>query len=101
MSRAFILSITLGFCVLAHAETVRPNVLFTISDELTAEALSCYGNVQSKTPNIDRLANAGIQFNRAYTHYPICGPTRAAFQLLISRDRHRSLGMMAVAQQRM
>lgn len=55
-----------------------PNVLFIISDDLTAEALSCYGNVQSKTPHIDQLAREGVRFTRAYCQYPICGPSRAA-----------------------
>ena len=35
------------------------NVLFIISDDLTATALSCYGNEVCKTPNIDRLADRG------------------------------------------
>lgn len=55
-----------------------PNVLFIISDDLSAEALSCYGNKQCQTPNIDRLAKRGIQFNRAYCQYPVCGPSRAS-----------------------
>lgn len=55
-----------------------PNVLFIISDDLTAEALSSYGNLQSRTPNIDRLASQGVRFTRAYTQYPLCGPSRAA-----------------------
>lgn len=55
-----------------------PNVLFIISDDLSAESLSCYGNKQCKTPHIDRLAKRGIQFNRAYCQYPVCGPSRAS-----------------------
>lgn len=69
-------------CVLSvgvlPALTEQPNVLFIISDDLSAEALSCYGNLQSTTPNIDRLAEGGIRFSRAYSQYPICGPSRAA-----------------------
>jgi len=56
----------------------RPNVVFIISDDLSAEALACYGNTQCKTPNIDRLAERGMKFTRAYTQFPICGPSRAA-----------------------
>lgn len=65
-------------CVAPCAMAAQPNVLFIISDDLTAEALSCYGNVQSRTPNIDRLASQGVRFTRAYTQYPVCGPSRAA-----------------------
>lgn len=56
----------------------KPNVLFIISDDLTAEALACYGNTQCQTPNIDAIAKRGVQFSRAYTQYPVCGPSRAA-----------------------
>ena len=56
----------------------RPNILFIISDDLTASALSCYGNRQCQTPNIDRLAAEGTRFTRAYCQFPVCGPSRAA-----------------------
>jgi iduronate 2-sulfatase len=54
------------------------NVLFIISDDLTAEALSCYGNTVSQTPRIDALAEQGTRFTRAYCQYPVCGPSRAS-----------------------
>ncbi|MEX1121174.1 MAG: sulfatase-like hydrolase/transferase, partial [Balneolales bacterium] len=45
----------------------KPNVLFIISDDLTATAISSYENNLAQTPNIDRLASEGVQFNRAYS----------------------------------
>ncbi len=56
-----------------------PNVLFIISDDLTATALSCYGNTLCKTPNIDRLAAQGTRFTRALCQGTYCGPSRASF----------------------
>jgi iduronate 2-sulfatase len=64
---------------LSAAEASRPNVLFIISDDLTATALSCYGNPICQTPNIDRLAAQGTRFTRAFCNATYCGPSRASF----------------------
>ena len=56
----------------------QPNVLFIISDDLTATAMGSYGNSVVQTPNLDALSAAGVQFNGAYSQYPVCGPSRAS-----------------------
>jgi iduronate 2-sulfatase len=63
----------------AGRAATRPNVLFIISDDLTATALGAYGNPICRTPNIDRLAASGTRFTRAYCNGTYCGPSRASF----------------------
>lgn len=69
------------FCVpgIVQGADERPNVLFIIADDLTATALSCYGNPVCRTPNIDRLAARGTRFTRAFCNATYCGPSRASF----------------------
>jgi len=81
---AFVLSLMLsswfgpGDRVLGMERTDRHNVLHIIIDDLRP-ALGCYGDPVAKTPAIDRLSARGVQFDRAYVQYPICGPSRASF----------------------
>ena len=59
----------------------RRNILFLMSDEHQARAMSCAGHPIVKTPHLDRLAAGGIRFENAYTPSPICVPARAALAL--------------------
>jgi arylsulfatase A-like enzyme len=56
--------------------TKAKNVLFIMFDQLRWDYLSCYGHKHLETPNIDRLAEKGVRFTRAYIQSPICGSSR-------------------------
>ncbi len=55
----------------------RPNILFIMSDDHAAHAISAYGSRVNQTPNIDRLANTGMRFQHCFCVNSICSPSRA------------------------
>ena len=55
----------------------RPNILFIFSDDHAYQAISAYGSNRNKTPNLDRIANEGMRFDRAFVTNSICAPSRA------------------------
>jgi len=57
----------------------KPNVIFLLFDDMGFSDLSCYGAKKVKTPNIDRLANEGVQFTNFLTGSSICTPSRACY----------------------
>ena len=56
----------------------RPNILYIMTDQQTANAMSCAGNTDLRTPNMDKLAERGIRFTNAYCSMPLSGPSRGA-----------------------
>jgi uncharacterized sulfatase len=69
------------FCLIAFvwspAAERQPNILFILADDLGWSALSCYGNRDVATPNLDRLAAQGMRFTHAYADAQ-CSPSRGA-----------------------
>ncbi len=62
------------------AEQGKPNVLLILSDDHSVPHVSCYGDENTKrfniTPNLERFAEQGMRFDRAYTSAPQCAPSR-------------------------
>ena len=65
-----------------------PNIVIIVSDDHAFQTISAYGNKQVKTPNIDRIANEGVLFNKAYVTNSICGPSRAV--ILTGKYSHKN-----------
>jgi len=74
---AFVCLLVVADAVPAAAET-RPNILLIAVDDLR-DTLGCYGNSAVKTRHIDRLAERGVRFERAYVQYPVCNASRTSF----------------------
>lgn len=71
----------------------RPNVLLICVDDLKPLA-GCYGDKLAKTPNIDRLAERGLTFERAYCNQAVCSPSRNS---LLVGLRPQTLGIYDLA----
>ena len=55
----------------------KPNILFIFSDQHRHDVLGCAGHSLVQTPNLDRLADWGMRFERTWTQCPVCMPCRA------------------------
>ncbi len=62
----------------AIAQDRPPNIVFILADDLGYGDLGCYGQKQIRTPNIDRLAAAGVRFTSCYSGSTVCAPSRCA-----------------------
>ncbi len=67
-----------SFAAQAVAAPERPNVLFIAIDDLRNE-MGCYGHPAVQTPHMDRLAERGMRFDRAYVQATFCNPSRTSF----------------------
>lgn len=69
------------------------NYVFFFADELRAEALSCYCNPYTQTPNFDKLAENSVLFEQCHVQHTVCSPSRCC--LITGRyphvDGHRTL----------
>jgi len=70
----------------------KPNILWITLEGVPLSVLSCYGSRLIKTPNIDRIAKEGMQFQNAFTTNALCAPSRAT--LLTGKYDHLN-GMLS------
>lgn len=76
MRNIFYILFLSSFIISCNNKIEKPNLVFFLADDLTNWDIACYGSVDSKTPNIDKLGQQGIKFQRCYQAAPMCSPTR-------------------------
>jgi arylsulfatase A-like enzyme len=70
----------------AMAQQSKPNVIWLLGDQHRGQALSCMGDPNVHTPNIDSMAQTGVNFTRAVSGFPLCCPFRGS--MLTGRYAH-------------
>ncbi|MDF1841263.1 MAG: sulfatase [Rubripirellula sp.] len=76
----------------ALCSAAQPNILLIVSEDNGPE-VGCYGDQYAKTPNLDRLADEGIRFDRAYVPQAGCSQSRASFLTGLYPHQHGQIGL--------
>jgi arylsulfatase A-like enzyme len=77
-----------GWSTADASQTIRPNVLIILADDLGWADTTLYGQTKFyQTPNLERLSQLGMTFTRGYSSSPLCSPTRAAILTGLSPAR--------------
>lgn len=91
----FIQQIAVLFLMLAVSHTIlanskeKPNIIFLITDDQRWDNMGCYGKPEFKTPNIDKLAEQGVVFDKAFYTVAICMPSRVTMMTGRYMSNHR------------
>jgi arylsulfatase A-like enzyme len=86
--RLSIVALLLAALAAPAAAADRPNIIFIMSDDHAAHAISAYGSRVNSTPNIDRIAREGTRFDNVFATNSICTPSRAS--ILTGQYSHRN-----------
>nr|MBI1232777.1 sulfatase-like hydrolase/transferase [Cytophagales bacterium] len=81
MKRIYITPLLLAFFFVllsSQAKAKQPNFVFIIADDIGWDDLGCYGHPLVKSPNLDRMAEEGIQFSNFYLTTSSCSPSRTS-----------------------
>ena len=66
----------------------RPNIVFIMTDDHTAQMMSCYDHRYIETPHLDRIANDDLWFTNSFMANSQSGPSRAC--LLTGKHSHKN-----------
>jgi len=76
---ALIISLSFFGCNSEEEQEKRPNIIYFLADDLGYGEVGVYGQTKIQTPNMDDLANNGMQFTQHYSGAPVCAPSRYMF----------------------
>ena len=71
---------------------VRPNIIFILADDLGWGDLGCYGQKETRTPHLDRLAAEGMRFTQHYAGSTVCAPSRCVLMTGLNTGHARIRG---------
>ncbi|MBQ5370597.1 MAG: sulfatase-like hydrolase/transferase, partial [Bacteroidaceae bacterium] len=66
----------------------RYNIVYIMTDDHTAQMMSCYDDTHVSTPNLDRIAADGVKFVNSYVANSLSGPSRAC--MLTGKHSHKN-----------
>jgi arylsulfatase A-like enzyme len=69
----------------------KPNILLIVSDDLNTR-IGPFMEIENHTPELDKLSKVGVRFTRAYSQFPLCGPSRASFMSGLYPETNGVLG---------
>ena len=81
-------TLSLALLPAAVAAQQRYNIVYIMTDDHTAQMMSCYDNRFVETPNLDRIANDGVRFVNSYVANSLSGPSRAC--MLTGKHSHKN-----------
>jgi arylsulfatase A-like enzyme len=72
----------------------KPNIIIVLSDDVGYGDIGCYGATRVKTPNLDRLAAAGLRFTDAHSSAATCTPSRYSLLTGVYAFRKKGTGIL-------
>lgn len=87
-NKLLLLTLPSSLLTLAAQAQERPNIVYIMTDDHTAQMMSCYGNSPIQTPNLDRIAEEGVRFSRSFVANSLSGPSRAC--MITGKHSHKN-----------
>ncbi|MFW6028027.1 MAG: sulfatase [bacterium] len=70
----------------------RPNILLVVAEDMGPQ-LGAYGCADARTPHLDRFAEGGVRFDRAWCSYPVCSPGRSSLLTGLPPHENGTMGL--------